>query len=292
MPGAAVTPEIIMNRLPRPDLEWHDLLVLSRRQRLTNVLLSWPWLAASAYLAANSAWLWALPMSFMFFLCALRQAHDAYHQSLGLGPRATGIMLYLLTAGMLCSTHAIRYTHLQHHRDPLGANDVEGNWARLKAWQAVLYGPLFSVRTQWQGLRHGDAETRRRSRHDVLIMAAVYVAAVCWPHPALVYHVLVMLAANAAVGFFAVWSVHRGCDPDGVFARTERRRWVNCVTVHLLYHVEHHLFARVPANHLPELARRLDAVAPEWTGQRVLVPARSAGRQWAKRLPEAKVLKH
>ena len=113
-----------------------------------------------------------------------------------------------------------------------------------------------------------------------------------------VVHVLPVYAASgtrflpAAVGFFAVWSVHRGCDPDGVFACTERRGWVNCVTVHLLYHVEHHLFSRVPANHLPELARRLDAVAPEWTGQRVLVPARSAGRQWAKRLPEAKVPKH
>ncbi len=80
MPGAAVTPEIIMNRLPRPDLEWRDLLVLSRRQRLTNVLLSWLWLAASAYLAANGAWLWALPMSFMFFLCTLRQAHDSYQR--------------------------------------------------------------------------------------------------------------------------------------------------------------------------------------------------------------------
>ncbi|WP_368492231.1 fatty acid desaturase [Neisseria sp.] len=101
-----------------------------------------------------------------------------------------------------------------------------------------------------------------------------------------VIHVLSVCAASgtrclpAAVGLFAVWSVHRGCDPDGVFSRTERRRWVNCVTVYLLYHVEHHLFSRVPANHLPELARRLDAVAPEWTGQRVLVPARSAGRQW------------
>lgn len=80
MPGAAVTSEIIMNRLLQPELEWHDLLVLSRRQRLTNVFLSWPWLAASAYLAANSAWPWALPMSFMFFLCALRQAHDAYQR--------------------------------------------------------------------------------------------------------------------------------------------------------------------------------------------------------------------
>ena len=34
--------------------------------------------------------------------------------------------------------------------------------------------------------------------------------------------------------------------------------------------MEHHLFAAVPSNHLPELARRLDAAAPEWSAHRVL----------------------
>nr|WP_284143859.1 fatty acid desaturase [Psychrobacter sp. WY6] len=29
----------------------------------------------------------------------------------------------------------------------------------------------------------------------------------------------------------------------------------------MLYHVEHHLFPAVPSNHLPELAKRLDATA-------------------------------
>lgn len=259
-----------MKRLSPPAIEWRDLLALSRRQVALNVLLSWPWLAGSLYLAARGLYLWALPLSFFFYLCALRQAHDAYHHSLGTGRRGTQIMLYALTATMLCSTHAIRHTHLQHHRDPLGADDVEGNWARLPAWQAVLCGPLFSVRTQWQGWRGGNADTRRRIRHDVLILLGVCAAAGLWPHAALIYHVLAMLAANAVVGFFAVWSVHHDCDPAGVFARTERRAWLNFATAHLLYHVEHHLFARVPANHLPELARRLDQQAPQWAAKRVL----------------------
>jgi fatty acid desaturase len=75
--------------------------------------------------------------------------------------------------------------------------------------------------------------------------------------------------------------------PKGVFARTERRAWVNWLTVHLLYHVEHHLYPAVPANHLPQLANRLDAAAPKWTAVRVLgrpqrVPADRAARrpQW------------
>lgn len=86
----------------------------------------------------------------------------------------------------------------------------------------------------------------------------------------LLYHVVAMIVCNTLVGFFAVWTVHQGCEASGVFARTERRLWANFLTVNLLYHVEHHLYPAVPANHLPELARRLDTVAPEWTGVRVL----------------------
>ena len=256
--------------LPRPELEWRDLLALNRRQIATNVLLSAPWLLASWWVAAQGWYVAALPLSFVFFLCALRQAHDCYHHSIGLGSRGVRVMLYALTLTMLCSTHAIRYTHLQHHRAPLAATDVEGRWAKLRGWQALLWGPWFSMHTQWHGLMHGDAATRFHSRRDGLLLLAVWLLALLWPHPLLVYHVLAMLAANAAVGFFAVWSVHRGCDAHGVFARTERRAWVNFATVHLLYHIEHHLFAQVPANHLPELARRLDKAAPAWAQKRVL----------------------
>lgn len=253
----------------RPPVAWRDLLALSRGQVWLNVGLSWPWLLASWYAAARGDIVLALPLSFFFFLCALRQAHDCYHRSIGLGGRGITLLQYVLSVTMFCSTHAIRHTHLQHHRAPLSADDVEGGWARLPAWRALLCGPWFSLRTQWQGLRHGDADTRRRSRHDGLLMAAVAAVTWAWPQPALVYHLCAMLAANAVVGFFAVWLVHHGCDAAGVFARTERRRWLNLATAHLLYHIEHHLFPQVPANHLPELARRLDRQAPQWTVRRV-----------------------
>jgi fatty acid desaturase len=37
----------------------------------------------------------------------------------------------------------------------------------------------------------------------------------------------------------------------------------------MFYHLEHHLFPAVPTSHLPELARRLDAVAPALNSKRV-----------------------
>ena len=127
-------------------------------------------------------------MSFFFFTCALRQAHDCYHHSIGLNRPGVRIMLHLLSIAMLCSTHAIRHTHLQHHRDPLGEGDVEGNWARLPAWKAILFGGLFSVRIQWQGLMHGSRATRSRSRFDMFLIAAFIAAALITRHPVLLYH--------------------------------------------------------------------------------------------------------
>lgn len=263
-----------MKHLAKPDIEWRDLLVLTRRQIIGNVLLSLPFLLASWYLAAMGQYVWALLASFFFFTCALRQAHDCYHNSIGLNKTGVHIMLYLLSATMLCSTHAIRHTHLQHHRDPLGENDVEGNWARLPMWQAIALGGLFSLHIQWQGWRYGNSSTRRHVSWDLLLMMAVVATASVWQSSWLVYHVLAMILANMLVGFFAVWSVHHDCDEHGVFARTERQSWANFATVYLLYHMEHHLFARVPSNHLPELARRMDAVAPEWSQYRVLPKVR------------------
>jgi beta-carotene hydroxylase len=41
-------------------------------------------------------------------------------------------------------------------------------------------------------------------------------------------------------------------------ARTLRGRLLPALFLGLTYHLEHHLYPRVPSHHLPELARRLD----------------------------------
>jgi beta-carotene hydroxylase len=104
---------------------------------------------------------------------------------------------------------------------------------------------------------------------DLLLIFAVIATAFITMHPVLMYHVLVMILANTMVGFFAVWSVHHGCD-DMVYARSERHLLINVLTFNLLYHIEHHLFPAVPTNHLPRLAKRLDSAAPQWTQQPVI----------------------
>lgn len=251
------------------NIEWQDLRQLKPTETVYNIFLSLPFLLLSWWSAWQGWWLLALVATFFFFTAALRQAHDCYHRTLGVGRVATELMLFFLSITMLCSTHAIRHTHLNHHRDPLGDSDVEGNWARLPWYQAILGGGLFSIMIQWFGLTHGSRRNRILVACDMLLIFAVIATAFITMHPVLVYHVLVMILANTMVGFFAVWSVHHGCD-DMVYARSERNLLINVLTFNLLYHIEHHLFPAVPTNHLPRLAKRLDANAPQWTQQPVI----------------------
>lgn len=257
-------------RLRRPALHWEDLATLRRHEVAVNLCLSAPWLAGSLWAAQHDLYLLAIPLSAAFFLTALRQAHDSYHASIGVPRRWLDVVLLALTLTMLCSTHAIRHTHLAHHRDPLGEGDEEGGWARQAGWRALALGPLFSIRTHAQALRTGSRRTRSWVIAELLFIFTIFISAAIGEQTWLRYHVVAMIGSNALVGFFAVWSVHHGCEARGVFARTERRRWANLMTVNLLYHVEHHLYPAVPANRLPELARRLDAAAPEWTAVKVL----------------------
>lgn len=252
------------------NLQWADLVLLRRRDVALNLVLSAPWLAASLCAAQQHAYWLAAPCSAAFFLTGLRQAHDSYHASIGVPKKWLDVVMLMLTLTMLCSTHAIRHTHLAHHRNPLGVGDEEGVWAKQPTWRSIGLGILFSIRTHTQAIRNGSPRTRRWVYTELTLIALVWLAALYTRQHWLLYHMVAMIACNTLVGFFAVWTVHQGCDATGVFARTERRWWANLLTVNLLYHVEHHLYPAVPANHLPELARRLDVVAPEWTGVRVL----------------------
>ncbi len=83
------------------------------------------------------------------------------------------------------------------------------------------------------------------------------------------YHVVVMVLGESMTAFFAVWTVHHGCDGSERIARTIRGRFKALVSYSMFYHLEHHLFPAVPTRNLPLLAERLDAVIPELREHRV-----------------------
>jgi fatty acid desaturase len=244
-------------------VEWHDLRRMTFWQVAVGLLLTPPWLVLSLVLAQGSWWLPAVAASFILFMAGLRQAHDGFHLTLGLPRRATDGFLFGLSLVLAIPLHAVKYNHLRHHAHPLAPDDVEGACARLPGWLAILMGPVFTVRMMGHAWWNARRDLRRWITAEALALLVLGVVAVWLDCFWLRYHLVVMLLGNCLTAFFAVWLVHHDCDPEGIFARTQRGRLVNFLTLNLFYHLEHHLFPAVPACRLPELARRLDAVVPE-----------------------------
>ena len=251
-------------------ISWKDLTKLTRLEIAKELTLSIPWLALSLYLAGRGWYVVAMIASFFFFLTGLRQVHDAHHYNLGLSRPATEWVLFILSALMLGSMHAVQFNHLQHHRSCLEDDDVEARSARMPWWKALLWGPVFPILLHRTALR--GARTRQlRWIHAELALNATIVAAVFFALPlaALRYHVIAMLIGHCLTAFFAVWTVHHDCEPTHEIARTLRNPLKSAIAFDMFFHVEHHLFPKVPTCHLPELARRMDRVAPELNRKQV-----------------------
>ena len=258
-------------------VEWQDLRQLTGSQIAYNLILPYPFLLLSWWFASQSWYVLACCASYLFFASAFRQAHDGYHHSLGTGKRVTTALLLLLSVLLMTSLHSIRATHMEHHRNPLGDSDIEGSLAKLPWWQAMLGGVTYRLAIYRQGLALSSRRNQRIAWLEFGLIALVVMVALvliisdisslALLTQVLLYHLATMMLANASVGIIAVWGVHHDCDET--IARTERNPLINLLTFNLLYHVEHHLFPAVPSNHLPELAKRLDKVAPHLTDQQV-----------------------
>lgn len=245
-------------------VEWNDLVTLTWVEVVKELLLCTPWLGASLFLAQKGYYIIALPISFIFFLTGLRVVHNAYHYALGIPKKATELVIYVLSVLMLGSMHALQVTHLHHHKHCMDEEDVEAESAHMSGFRAILFGPLFPIRLHRKALQ--IAPVRRK----VWIWAelfsnvvAIYFVCFVLRIPCLKYHIFAMAIGQCLTAFFAVWTVHHGCDGKSWIARTIRHRAKSIIVFDMFFHTEHHLYPRVPTCHLTTLAERLDQAVPE-----------------------------
>ncbi len=251
-------------------VEWRDLCELSRGEVIRELLISVPWLVVSLVLAYFELWIFALGASFMFFLCGLRQVHNAFHYAVGISRKAHEYLMFILSVVMLGSMHAVQFNHLRHHRYCMNDEDVEAMSARMPGWKALLFGPRFPYLLHKTALQLGNSRMRRWVISELVANVVwVYLVMFVWDIAILKYHVLAMAIGQCFTAFFAVWTVHHDCDRSYYIARTIRERLKSFATYNMFYHVEHHLFPKVPTCHLRIVAERLDKVAPELQKMRV-----------------------
>jgi beta-carotene hydroxylase len=200
---------------------------------------------------------WALAPLFLVFTSVISLLHDAVHGSLGLRRRATDLTLFAAGALLMVSGHAYRATHINHHRVFPGPDDPEGDAARMTIGRSLVAGPLHVPRI-WRW-----AFTRRPSERRWLVAEALVpplglVVGILLCAPAAEYTALALLGG----WLYPLLTVrlphaHPGEEPV-LQARTLRGHVLPPLLLEQTYHLEHHLYPRVPSYKLPELARRLD----------------------------------
>jgi len=249
-------------------VQWKDLLPMTRREVIFELTICLPWLAGSVVCYASG---WLLPgaaCSFFVFLTGLRLSHGCQHYQLPVARRWQDRVLLSLSAVMLSSMHAVQATHLNHHRQCLGAEDFEGSVARQPMWRALLTGPLFPFRLHREALRLARAKKRRWIIAEIAVVVLILGGAY-WMPRALQWHVAAMVVGECFVGFFAVWTVHHHCDEKLPY-RTQRGRWINRLFYNMFLHTEHHLYPAVPTCRLHVLATRIDTATPMYRAAQVM----------------------
>ncbi len=247
-----------MPELPRIDDLGRDLLLATRGQR--RVALARPFVGVALFAVAVSLELWwATPLlMFLTFVAVVTVTHDVVHGSLGLGARETEWALFAMGAVLFESGHAYRATHLRHHAAFPGPDDPEGDPARMSLPRAILEGPLFLPRLWLWAWRKCPAE-RRWLLLEALWCAAGALAALTVDSAFVRLYWLGALLGSWVYPLLTVHLPHRDYGTSPLTqTRTLRGRIIPALFLELTYHLEHHLYPRVPSHNLPELSRRLD----------------------------------
>ena len=160
----------------------------------------------------------------------------------------------------LRSGSAYRLAHLNHHRVFPAENDVEAAAAHGSLVQALAAGPLHQARIWWWAFRRSRRERKWIVLEGILCLSVLVGAIAIWPATPIpaVYCALVILGSWT----FPLITAYLPHDPGGgdELHQTQRFRgkFLAVVFGQHLYHLEHHLYPKVPHHHWPELARRLD----------------------------------
>lgn len=239
-----------------------DLLGTSRARRW--LALGRPFACVAAYAACAYTGLWPVALVALFgvFATVVSAMHDAVHGVLGLRRRGTDWALFGLGALLLVSGHAYRETHQQHHRVFPGPDDPEGEAARRTPLRALADGPLHVARIWLWAFRRARRPARRAwllTEAAVPLVALAAGAALARWSPALLAYVVLVTVGGWLYPLVTVNLPHHDYGDEPLTqARTLRGRLVPALLLEQTYHLEHHLYPRVPSHNLPRLARRLD----------------------------------
>ena len=246
-------------RLPSLSDLGADLLRVSPRRRAF-VLARPPALAALYAALATRGW-WIPALAVLAAVCPAMGAvvHVLLHRSLGLSRQTNQRWLTVMGVLVLQSGHAIQATHLEHHRRFPASDDPEAYVAAMPLKRALLEGPIYPYRL-WTWARHARPEHRRRINIEAASHAALGLASVVLlpiTRVPFVYASAMFIACSLFPAVSVNLLHHIEGDTPLTLTRTVRGALLPALTLGSGYHLEHHLYPRVPSPNYRRLAKRL-----------------------------------
>jgi beta-carotene hydroxylase len=252
-----------MSALDLPNLEelGLDLLRVPLWRRVLSLIVPFALVVAFFPLAAHGHWIPALACPVLLsFLTYGSISHDLVHRTLGLPRWLNEPLLCVIELIALRSGHAYRLSHLHHHAHFPAEDDVEAAAALLPLPRALLEG--FTL--QWR-LWFRAAGQQGPYRPWVIGEGAAIILLLCGAIVSLPWTLLPAIYAALIIAgswIFPIATVLIPHDAAGATALTQTRlfrgRVLSVIALEHLYHLEHHLYPRVPHHNWPTLAHRLD----------------------------------
>lgn len=197
----------------------------------------------------------AVAASAALFFGAFALMHDAAHGALGLPRAVNEVVLSVAGALLLMSGHALRRTHLIHHRATLCPDDLEGAPALLPLWRAALASPRAALALRGRAFDGAGRAGRRWQVGETLVDVLLASACVASGSPALWAFVAVALSLQLSMGLWAAYVPHNA--PAWLVAVARRLAPLGSPTfLSLAYHDLHHRIPAVPCAALPRFAAR------------------------------------
>ncbi len=244
-----------------PNIQWRDLCAVTPWHRLLEIARPLLLCSGAAGAALNSHYGLCSVMLLFGHIAALRSAHGAVHNTLGLPKTLNQAVLYGVSGLLATSCHALELTHKLHHQRCGDPQDVEGRIAHRSFWKACLVSPTYHWQVITAAWRLGDNTRRRAIAMDLGLAILIHTTLLLTMGSAVYWLWLGLAILNGASGLLSVWLFHHG------EATTRSGHWAtaNWLAMGMLYHGEHHRYPAVPTARLGELAKRLKAAgsAPE-----------------------------
>ena len=265
-PAWATRSERSLGPIKAPPLQNLGEEIIGNRRRVAVLLIARPIVATIIFLivASQGWWLGILPSVWFLYGSTISAVHQLIHSNMGLSNRSKNAWLSILGCLVVESGHALRATHLLHHRTDTSLPDPEG-YVENVSWRKLPLAALtLRYRLAWWGMRYGPnpllvkIELGVHSFLHILSLILLPSHPLLWIYLTFVHLASFLFAVTAGRGPQTNWG--RPVASPFVLVRSRLARYF--LFSHDL-HLEHHIYPTVPIHRLRRLGHSWDPILAE-----------------------------